>query len=79
MHMKRITIRDLHMRTGHCVREAATSEVVVTERGRPVAMLVPWRESARTPPLPDREAGTARMPRLDKGSDVLVREERDRR
>jgi prevent-host-death family protein len=77
--MKRITIRDLHMRTGHCVREAATSEYVVTERGRPVAMLVPWRESARTRPLPDREAGIARMPRIDRGSEILVREERDRR
>ena len=43
--MERIGIRDLHMKTGEWVRRAARGEgVIVTERGRPVASLVPFRE-----------------------------------
>ena len=43
--MERIGIRDLHMKTGEWVRRSARGEgVVVTERGRPVASLVPFRE-----------------------------------
>ena len=40
---RRISIRELHERTGTLVREAAAARhvVVVTDRGRPVAWLVP--------------------------------------
>lgn len=45
VHMERIGIRDLHMKTGEWVRRAARGEgVVVTDRGRPVASLLPFRE-----------------------------------
>ena len=43
--MNRVGIRDLHMKTGEWVRRVARGEgVVVTERGRPVASLIPFRE-----------------------------------
>jgi len=38
--MARITIRDLHIKTGEWVRRAASGDkVVITDRGRPVAAL----------------------------------------
>lgn len=43
--MERIGIRDLHVNTGESVRRAARGEgVAITERGRPVASLIPFRE-----------------------------------
>ena len=36
-----ISIRDLHARTGHFVRKATISGVVVTDRGRPIAEIRP--------------------------------------
>ena len=43
---RRVSIRELHARTGALVREAATAghAVVVTDRGRPVATLAPYVE-----------------------------------
>jgi prevent-host-death family protein len=43
---RRISIRELHERTGTLVREAAAARyvVVVTDRGRPVATLAPYVE-----------------------------------
>ena len=41
--MKYVSIRALHEQTGALVREAAAGyEVVVTDRGRPIATLVPF-------------------------------------
>ena len=49
---RRISIRELHERTGALVREAAAARdvVVVTDRGRPVATLAPYveRDGRRT-------------------------------
>jgi len=41
--MKIISIRDLHMHTGKWVRQAekSTGQVVISDRGRPVARLMP--------------------------------------
>ena len=39
-----ISIRDLHHRTGHFVREAEHGRIVITERGRPVAEIRPLVE-----------------------------------
>ena len=45
VHTKQIKIRDLHIKTGEWVRRAARGEgIVITERGRPVASLVPFSE-----------------------------------
>jgi prevent-host-death family protein len=37
--MRSITIRELHMKTGHYVRSAQSDPVVVTERGKMIAIL----------------------------------------
>lgn len=42
--MKTISIRELHTRTGHYVRRAATEPITVTDRGEVVARLVPVTE-----------------------------------
>ena len=42
--MKNISIRELHTRTGHYVRRAATEPITVTDRGKVVARLVPVSE-----------------------------------
>ena len=48
--MKSITIRQLHDETGRWVRRAAAlGELHVTERGRPVAKLVPATATPTTP------------------------------
>jgi antitoxin (DNA-binding transcriptional repressor) of toxin-antitoxin stability system len=40
-HMKTITIRELHQETGRWIRQASSGEVLVNERGRLVAKIVP--------------------------------------
>lgn len=40
-HMKTITIRELHQETGRWVRQASAGEVLVTERGKLIAKIVP--------------------------------------
>lgn len=82
--MKSISIRDLHQATGKWVREAArVDELVVTERGRPIATIVPYQE----PPAGNRfkarrlRPGYARLlERLGAGTDsaAIVSEDRDR-
>jgi prevent-host-death family protein len=42
--MKSVSIRELHTRTGHYVRRAATEPIAVTDRGQTVARLVPITE-----------------------------------
>ena len=44
--MKTISIRELHTRTGHYVRSAATEPITVTDRGQTVARLVPLTDPA---------------------------------
>ncbi len=38
-HMRSATIRELHMNTGKLVRASVHEKIVITERGRPVALL----------------------------------------
>jgi prevent-host-death family protein len=48
--MKRISIRELHEKTGEYIRKAAKQgEILVTDRGKTVAKIVPQEE---TPPIP---------------------------
>ena len=44
--MKTVSIRELHTRTGHYVRRAATEPIMVTDRGETVARLVSVSEPA---------------------------------
>jgi prevent-host-death family protein len=49
-HMKTITIRELHSRTGQWVRKAAQhGQILVTDHGRTVARIVPEIKTAAVP------------------------------
>jgi prevent-host-death family protein len=82
--MRRISIRDLHGETGKWVREAArVDELVVTERGRPIATIVPYREPPSGNPFKTRKVRpgyAALLGRLRGGTDsaTIVSEGRDR-
>jgi prevent-host-death family protein len=82
--MRRISIRELHDATGKWVREAArVDELVVTERGRPIATIVPYRKPARGNPFKTRKLRpgyAALLGRLRGGTDsaTIVSEDRDR-
>ena len=77
-----IPVRELHARTGHYVRRAAARRrVVITDRGRRIAEIIPWDSSAEAsapwarrfeeaPPITLRHEG------ID--STVVVSEDRDR-
>lgn len=45
--VKRITLKELHEKTGTLIREAAAAgySVVVTDRGRPVATVLPYDDT----------------------------------
>ena len=79
VHMKTITIRELHLETGRWVRYAADKEpLVVTDRGRRVAALRRFDASMIGQPLPDREARIRKRPRIDVDSVRYQQEMRDR-
>lgn len=77
--MKQISIRDLHSNTGKWVRRAAQQEeIIVTDRGRPVAALVPFDREKRGKPLPNRWKQVQKMQRIPVDSSVYISEMRDR-
>lgn len=79
--MEHVGIRELHLKTGEWVRRVARGEgVVVTERGRPVASLVPFRQDGMGTAfgerqlLPEFEA----LPEIPGDSTVAISEDRER-
>jgi prevent-host-death family protein len=47
-----ISIKELHGRTGHWLRRVSEEgELIVTDRGRPIARLLPALEPAKTNPF----------------------------
>ena len=55
VHMEQVSIRDLHLKTGELVRRAALGEgVVVTDRGRPLASIIPVRPGDLSTPFGER-------------------------
>ena len=81
MHMVQITIRDLHTKTGEWVRKAADMEsIVVMDRRRPVAKLVPFTLEDQGIPFGDRPLvkGFSSLPKLPHDSTVFLSEDRDR-
>lgn len=79
VHMRTITIRELHMKTGRWVRHAAANgPVTITDRGRRVATLRPAEQVIVGRPLPDREAKILRQSRIPVDSSVYVSEMRNR-
>jgi antitoxin (DNA-binding transcriptional repressor) of toxin-antitoxin stability system len=75
--VKTLSIRQLRAalkRLDQVVAEAG--EVLVTRRGRALARILPAR-SARA--IPSRKALRASMPKVDTGSEKLIRSDRDGR
>jgi prevent-host-death family protein len=83
--MTTISIKELHGRTGHWLRRVSEErEVIVTERGRPIARLLPAIEPAKTNPFLRRRLmpGVARLierPMDGSGSTEIISEGRDGR
>jgi antitoxin (DNA-binding transcriptional repressor) of toxin-antitoxin stability system len=76
--MKAISIRDLHLETGRWIRRAGqANRGIVTDRGRPVAALVPLDAASTRKLLPDREAEIRRLQRLTVDSAAYVSEGRN--
>jgi prevent-host-death family protein len=83
--MTTISIEELHGRTGHWLRRVSEErEVIVAERGRPIARLLPAIEPAKTNPFLRRRLmpGVARLierPMDGPGSAEIISEGRDGR
>lgn len=64
-HMKKASLRDLHLKTSAIVKEVAAGEVFVIEkRGTPVAELRPFQGAPRTRRMPNRDRFLAKFPRV---------------
>ncbi len=80
VHMKTISIRELHLKTGRWVRHAASGgPIVVTDRGRRVAALQPFDGSTTGRPLPNREAAIRKRSKVPVDSAVYQSELREDR
>ena len=80
VHMKTISIRELHLQTGRWVRHAASrGPIVVTDRGRRVAALQPFDASMTGRPLPNREAAIRKRSEVPFDSVVYQSELREDR
>ena len=82
-HMKMVSIRELHEKTGAWVgRAEAHEQIIITDHGRPVASLAPYRRPAKANRFSDRKIlpayGKLRG-RLSRGTDsgTLISEGRD--
>jgi prevent-host-death family protein len=81
VHMKRVSIRELHLRTGEWVRQvAAQGRIVITDRGRPVASLVPHESYDTGTPFSARRLlpEFAALSPVRGDSSTVVSEDRDR-
>ena len=78
--MREISIRKLHEATGKFVREAASEPYVVTDRGRPVAVLGPVTDLPKGTPFAKRRLlpALARMKKIRGDSTRDISEDRDR-
>lgn len=77
--MTMISIRDLHMHTGRWVRQAETAAkpLLISDRGRPIARLMPL-EGAEHTPFSDRVfvEGFETLPPVGMDSAHLLEEDR---
>lgn len=75
--MKKLSIRDARRSLTHLDRLlAAEGEVTITRRGEAIARLVPLNRKAAIPSHRDLRE---KMPRMRKGSETLIRKDRDAR
>ncbi len=76
--MKTVSIRDLHHRTGDVVRAATHEKILITERGRAIALLKavhPAELGGEAFPKRDRR----KLPRVRVDSTIYISEDRDAR
>ena len=81
VHMKEISIRDLHLNTGEWVRKVDfEKKIVITERGRPVATLVPFQSADKATSFRRRKLvqGFAKLPPIQHDSTQGISGDRDR-
>jgi len=77
--MKRISIRELHLQTGKWVREAAVAAepVLILDRGRPAARLMPLETAQRRSfAARKRVDGFDQLPRISADSGRVLEEDR---
>ena len=73
--MKKLSIREARQSLSHLDRLLATEgEVMITRRGEAVARLV---QVGKKRPVPSHRDLRRRMPLMRKGSEKLIREDRD--
>ena len=80
-HMKRISIRELHMQTGKWIRNAACQQrIIVTERGHPIATIAPYSpDDSRTPFSQRHETPEfSTLPKINVDSARLISDDRER-
>ena len=75
--MKTISIKQLHARTGHWVRTAKKTPLIVTDRGEKVASLQPHNEG--TPVVKFAKRDWSKLPSSDLDSTDLISADRDGR
>jgi antitoxin (DNA-binding transcriptional repressor) of toxin-antitoxin stability system len=85
-HMKTISIRDLHEKTGAWVRQSVHyGEIAVTDHGKTVARIIPQIHEQEVPYFARRKLTPAFMKMLKSGklrggtdSTIIISEDRDR-
>jgi len=76
--MKKLTIREARRALSHLDRLLSIEgEVMITRRGEPIARLVEISNKKR--PVPSHKDLRESMPRMRRGSEKLIREDRDAR
>ena len=75
--MKTISIKELHARTGHWVRTAKTTPLIVTDRGEKVASLQPHNNTLPVVKFAKRD--WSKLPSSDLDSTDFISSDRDGR
>jgi prevent-host-death family protein len=81
VHMKEISIRDLHLKTGEWIRRVSSERrIVVSERGVPVATLIPFEPAHKAMPFANRKVvrGFEELPAIEHDSTEYISSDRDR-
>ena len=75
--MKTVSIKQLHEKTGMCVREAGVEPLVITDRGLRVAVMKPYEATEQGTAFPRRNARD--LPTITEDSTAMISADRDGR
>jgi prevent-host-death family protein len=81
VHMKEISIRDLHLKTGDWVRKVSVEQkIVISERGVPVATLIPFEPAHKATAFAKRRfvQGFGKLPPINHDSAEFIADDRDK-